>query len=87
MAKDKLSTSESGIAHLGLILAVVLVLGITAFAAFRVMSSNNDVAQQDDTSQTASEDGGDLNDDGSSDDTAQQQNDLKDNTEDPSENI
>lgn len=85
MAKDKLSTSESGIAHLGLILAVVLVLGITAFAAFRVMGSNSEVAQQDDTSQT--EDAGDSSDDGSADDDTAQQNDLKDNTEDPSENI
>lgn len=53
MAKNKLLNAESGIAHVGLILVVMLVLGLTGFAAYKVVTSNQVAQEQDDTSQLA----------------------------------
>lgn len=61
MAKNSIATSEAGIAHLGMILLVLVVLGATAFSAFRVIDSkNNKVADSESTSQVdSSDDSGD----------------------------
>lgn len=39
MTKNKLLTSESGLAHLGLILILIAVIGVTGFAGYRVVTS------------------------------------------------
>lgn len=49
MTKNKLLNSESGIAHLVLVFIVLVVLGVTGFAAYTVVSSNNELADEQDT--------------------------------------
>lgn len=41
MKQNKLQTSETGIAHIGLILLASLVLGVASFAVSRAMSNND----------------------------------------------
>ena len=50
MTKNKLLSSESGIAHLVLVFIVLVVLGVTGFAAYTVVSSNNELADEQDSS-------------------------------------
>lgn len=55
MKKAKIVSSQSGIAHLGLILAVVVLLGAGYLVYWRFSSSGSDSGKSVSTSETSSE--------------------------------
>jgi type II secretory pathway pseudopilin PulG len=60
MSKSKLVNSEHGIAHLGLILVALVVIGVAGFAAYRVTSQNNKNDSVATNQQTAADEDSDM---------------------------